>query len=104
MIAALIFGPNGSFNYVQNLDISCLSTIFQETTVITIDPCFSDKLNRAVIAGIGQDILSGKKSIWSRIIYNKGSGDPWINPIIHEILQEVYGDVGEIFGYVYLVE
>lgn len=110
MTVALIFSPDGNCRCNPTFDENLLKMMIFERATNQLSPYMSEQLDKAIKQELGQDAyqkildLVGRKPTWNRMIYDKKMVYPCQNMLIHDILQDVYGDVGQIFGYVILLE
>ncbi len=110
MTVALIFTPDGNCRCNPTFDEYLLTTMIFERATSQLSDYFTEQLDTAIKQELGQDAyqkildLVGRKPIWNRMVYDKMMVYPCQNILIHDILQNIYGDVGQIFGYVILLE
>lgn len=110
MSAALIFTPEGACNCKANYDEKQNTILFRDMATSQLNDYFSEELDKAIRSELGHDAYQkildevGHKPTWRRMIYDKEMVYPCRNILIHDILMSIYGDVGQIFGYVILLE
>lgn len=107
-MAALLFLADGSCQLANPFSDLDIPTIQKEpyTTYLQLHNPIDAAIERELGIVKYQEIVNriGHRPLWSRLIFDKKMNHPILNRIGNEILQDAYGDIGEIYGPIIIAE